>query len=926
MEEDEEEGFGAAIAIASECTEAEKEYEKVLEQMREAEGLKLYSDVYTKLYDSYYQLKDDNVKKQEEIEHFKTKLGRFDDTITDYQLEISEANKTIEKLREDIETARALADAMHARELASVESLETIKKSVARLEKELTALKRAGDDDAGATSAVKEKEKFEKEKARLQGELDGMKLRLTNALGYVEELEARNTAGEEAIAKLEEQLEEADNNAVRQNRLVDHLKGESATLKQEVENRGVTIGNLQDQLCKAERTIERRDRQLKDMTLKLETATAEKDAANARSAQLRDTLDATNASFDQTKQTLFNTTKELKNMTDDSNRMRNEVLKLTKQAVQQTKKYQRLEGNKASVEVDRDRLRQQVSVMEREIMLSKKQAEADRRDIENLNREKEILNKSMQKIQTPPRLERLVFFIWICMGLRSLRQLRSVTGSPHSLGDSPLLAAIVTTRKFVDHARSIVVNAASTRGPPDDNESTRCVDVQPKVEVVLVGCRVPLMSYEAMENLHMLNLADQRRKQLEHELEQSAAQVTKQRLAIRQLEKDKDRMLEETIALNEKIDEISEEVRLRTADIVDLKKALREEQIAARKTSVALDATRAERNMLHKNYTEALDEIQDLKQKLRMLAYQIEQLKEDISGKETGLKSCEGALAKCHKKCEQLRAEVQAGLTKLADARADIAALRQEEARLNRIVGEGDVARAKLAKELEGLMNERDVVGAQLVRRNDEISLLYEKIRILEITLHRGERQYEQRVEDIRLLRLEIIRLRKEKNLLSKGIENMTDLRLEVFNIERELGRERLRVRALEEALETPLNVHRWRKLQGTDPESVRLTHKLRLTQKKVLAQSEMLVLKERELKETKNLYSAVKDMLALQPSPEIQMPATYVYFPLSFDSHPKSRHKAERGEGRRGATSVSSFTLTLAFARVASWRDLMEL
>lgn len=46
------------------------------------------------------------------------------------------------------EEARALADAMHARELASVESLETIKKTVARLEKELDARKRAGDDDA----------------------------------------------------------------------------------------------------------------------------------------------------------------------------------------------------------------------------------------------------------------------------------------------------------------------------------------------------------------------------------------------------------------------------------------------------------------------------------------------------------------------------------------------------------------------------------------------------------------------------------------------------------------------------------------------------------------------------------------------------------------------------------------------------------
>ncbi|KPJ03142.1 Coiled-coil domain-containing protein 147 [Papilio xuthus] len=39
----------------------------------------------------------------------------------------------------------------------------------------------------------------------------------------------------------------------------------------------------------------------------------------------------------------------------------------------------------------------------------------------------------------------------------------------------------------------------------------------------------------------------------------------------------------------------------------------------------------------------------------------------------------------------------------------------------------------------------------------------------------------------------------------------------------------------------------------------------------KVLAQSEQLVLKDRELKETRNLYGAVKDMLALQPSPEIQ-------------------------------------------------------
>lgn len=79
-----------------------------------------------------------------------------------------------------------------------------------------------------------------------------------------------------------------------------------------------------------------------------------------------------------------------------------------------------------------------------------------------------------------------------------------------------------------------------------------------------------------------------------------------------------------------------------------------------------------------------------------MLAYQIEQLKEDISGKEVGLKSCEGSLTKCNKKVEQLRVEVQAGVARVSDLKADIAALRQEEARLNRIVQVGSPSRVLL--------------------------------------------------------------------------------------------------------------------------------------------------------------------------------------------------------------------------------------
>lgn len=75
------------------------------------------------------------------------------------------------------------------------------------------------------------------------------------------------------------------------------------------------------------------------------------------------------------------------------------------------------------------------------------------------------------------------------------------------------------------------------------------------------------------------------------------------------------------------------------------------------------------------------------------------------------------------------------------------------------------------------VINERDILGTQLVRRNDELALLYEKIKIQQSTLSKGELQYRQRLEDIRLLKLEIKKLRREKNILNKNVANVDDLK-----------------------------------------------------------------------------------------------------------------------------------------------------
>lgn len=63
---------------------------------------------------------------------------------------------------------------------------------------------------------------------------------------------------------------------------------------------------------KAEKGIERRDKQLKDMGNRLDVAVQEQESATAKAKALREQLDATNALFDQTKQKLQSASKELK--------------------------------------------------------------------------------------------------------------------------------------------------------------------------------------------------------------------------------------------------------------------------------------------------------------------------------------------------------------------------------------------------------------------------------------------------------------------------------------------------------------------------------------------------------------------------------------------------------------------------------------
>jgi len=131
-------------------------------------------------------------------------------------------------------------------------------------------------------------------------------------------------------------------------------------------------------------------------------------------------------------------------------------------------------------------------------------------------------------------------------------------------------------------------------------------------------------------------------------------------------------------------------------------------------------------------------------------------LKDEIETKDQALTQVHYEKAEKCKEIDVVTSEMKSYQDKFKVAEQAKLKLDNEIEKLTYIIKESYEEIEKLKKDYQNVINERDILGTQLIRRNDELALLYEKIKILQNTLARGEIQYQERLEDIRLLKFKI--------------------------------------------------------------------------------------------------------------------------------------------------------------------------
>jgi len=359
-------------------------------------------------------------------------------------------------------------------------------------------------------------------------------------------------------------------------------------------------------------------------------------------------------------------------------------------------------------------------------------------------------------------------------------------------------------------------------------------------------------------------------KTLEGDVGSYKQESAKHRNFLYQLEKEREKFGSEASSANAKFAAALEEVKLREMTILDLQKKIAESDTRLKQQQHLYEAVRSDRNQYSKSLIESQDEIAEMKRKFKIMNHQIEQLKEEIQAKDQAYVKERIEHTKSEKEKDTLKNELIRIKKQVAAAEASMKNFEAEVSKLNHIITDADVEHLRQKREYDIVINERDILGTQLIRRNDELALLYEKIKIQQASISQGEVGYRDRIEDLRVLKLRANALRRELHIQRAESTDLDLLRSEVYSLQRELLQDRTKVKALSEELENPNNTHRWRKLDGSDPGTHEMIRKIQALQKRLIAKTEEVVERDLLIQEKEKLYVELKNILARQPGPEI--------------------------------------------------------
>jgi len=770
---------------------------------------------------------------KEKLDDDQYEASAFEALERDFQEVLQElvADKSLEHFRIEYEKLhRALKKSHDSEKRLIKKSRELNSEIVSNALKVQTALRLSQDDQTTIASLKKEIERawkmveasHEKEQ-RAKETIHNLKIEISNLSRLVEQGAGLSINQENTVTSLKQQtgdlkrtrdnLQEQVQTLTQQNvdssEMLQNLEAEKHQMETEMQNLRDLLASKKTEAEREHRRKERLERELSELRTALEQRTAQLKTKQQTSNEIAENTEKAERQLREASTLVEKTQGKMKQLQDEFNVFKDKMKHET------TEKQELQQANLAMqsvIKAKREEIKTQTAERDKmrktyDSMKRKKMLEDE--EVVDLDRQRESLKADLQTMAR--ELDRLKGF-----SEKDAKQIQDLRHE-HDILNKNIVKAHDKTNKQKEEVERHESGATELREE--------------------VAKQKGLLA-EAMKHAHAL---DKQREKYGIELSQ---QIAKHNSGV-------------------------EELKNRDNKISEGRKNLSDVRAKLAQQKTAYEAVRTDRNLYSKNLVESQDEIAEMKRKFKIMYHQIEQLKEEIKEKEQ-------ALIKEHFEHNRVQKSMQSAKDRLEKLKKKQSSLRQlktaqesEIKKLEQTITEAEGVRQANEKEYEEVISQRDILGTQLIRRNDELALLYEKVKIQQNTLQRGEVAYKERLEEIRALKIQIANLNREMEIQNQEVNNGDERKRQVYDLQRELLQERTKVKALSEELENPMNVHRWRKLEGSDPSQKEMMGKVKALQRRFIAKTEEAVEKDLLIHEKEKLFIELQNILASQPGPE---------------------------------------------------------
>ena len=348
--------------------------------------------------------------------------------------------------------------------------------------------------------------------------------------------------------------------------------------------------------------------------------------------------------------------------------------------------------------------------------------------------------------------------------------------------------------------------------------------------------------------------------QLEASVVTKMSENKRQGKLLQVLSAQRDIISRECARLVHKEKEARNQIRIKELTVLDETKKCNEIANRHKEFSALYDVVKNERNKYVSLIQISMQALAEMKEKIRILNNEVEILSNESAAKDIALSKEQMASLQASSQRDKLRQDLNRLLSDYRSKQNSVEQQIQEIDKLNNSITVLEREMLEIKNLYEKAVDERNMVGVQLIDRNDELCILYERSNQQQEASRKGEMTLMKLDEELRLIKLQTEELKRQYNAARKRLPELDINRSRIVALEERLNEERKRTEEVSIQLEDPQNLDRWLALEGDDPDMEQLHAKTVVLEDRLDKKREQLLEKELIFEEVSALTEKLRN------------------------------------------------------------------